>query len=376
VVRETAPTVLNILALNPNKIGTVEEYMVALSRGLRATGWESVVIVEEPPIEPLMAQFENAGAHLEYMSAANRNSGTWKLIRKYRAQVVHFHFYEQFSWLPLIARLAGAQVVLFTEHVRQPNRFSAVKRMHLKLCNFLLQQVGCKVLAISSFIESLLVNNYEMRPEQVSILRNGVNLSRFRTFPESGNDVRHELGFGPATPVVLSASNLRPEKGLDVLLKAFPAILKKCPSAVLVILGDGPERTHLENLASALGLGEHVRFLGLRSDVQRFMRICDVLVVPSIWQEPAGLVVLEAMACAKPVVVTAVGGMPEPVLNGITGLIIPPNSEVDLAQAVSSILVDQLRALRMGAAARKHVETEYSMDRWVALTLREYGIIT
>jgi glycosyltransferase involved in cell wall biosynthesis len=369
-----APTALNILALNPNKIGTVEEYMVALSRSLRTAGWQSVIVLEAPPIEPLMVQFRDAGADLEYMSPAKRNCGTWKLIRKYRAQVVHFHFYEQFSWLPLIARLGGAQVVIFTEHIRQPNQFAVLKRMHLKLCNLLLRQLGCKVLAISDYIRSLLVNNYEMHPEQVSILRNGVSLSRFRTSPDSGREVRRELGLSPENSLVLSASNLRPEKGLDVLLKAFPIILKKCPSAVLIIVGDGPEKNRLEELAAELRLGERVRFLGLRSDVQLFMQICDVLVVPSVWQEPAGLVVLEAMACGKPVVVTRVGGMPEPVLNGSTGMIVPPNSGVDLAEAISSILGDHQRALNMGAAARQHAETEYSMDRWVALTLREYGI--
>jgi glycosyltransferase involved in cell wall biosynthesis len=371
--RETVPTVLNVLALNPNKVGTVEEYMVAVSRGLRSAGWRSVVVLEAPPIEPLMSQFKDAGAYLEYMSPTKRNRGIWRLVHKYHPRLIHFHFYEQFSWLPLIAKLGGAQAIFFTEHIRQPNQFSTLKRLHLRACNLLLRQVGCKILAISSYIRSLLIENYEMSPKQISILRNGVNLNRFRTSLGQG-DWRQELGLAPDVPMVLSASNLRPEKGLDVLLNAIPAILKRCPSAVLMIAGEGPERSRLEELAATLRLGEHIRFLGLRSDVQHFMQICDVLVVPSVWQEPAGLVVLEAMACGKPVVVTSVGGMPEPVVNEVTGLIVPPNSEADLAEAVSSILGDRERSLKMGAAARQHVEAEYSMDRWVASTLREYGI--
>ncbi len=350
--------------------------MVELSRRLRSIGAESLLVFERPPIEPLRRRFEEAGARLEYMQASDRYGKTFNLVRKHRPAVVHFHFYSQFSWLPLVAKIAGGGRVMFTEHIRQPHNFGCLKQAQLRLCDLMLGDLlNSKVLAVSAYIRQVLISDYQAKPAHVEILRNGINLERFHPLPPGElRSLRQKLGLPGEAEIVLSASNLRPEKGIDILLRAFAKLNRKLPRAMLVIVGDGPVRNELHELATNLSLGESVRFLGLRSDVQSFMQAADVLAVCSTWQEPAGLVVLEAMACGKPVVVTRVGGMPEAVVEGETGFVVAPSSDEELADALLSLLQNPERAKCMGSAARNHVVKEYSMGGWVEATLQHYGL--
>jgi glycosyltransferase involved in cell wall biosynthesis len=153
---------------------------------------------------------------------------------------------------------------------------------------------------------------------------------------------------------------LTEQKGINYLLEAWAQVHPVLPQAVLIIAGDGPLRDSLKQQAAPLG--ESVRFLGWRTDGPTIMADCDTLVLPSLW-EGFGLVTLEAMALSRPVIASRVGALPEIVLNGETGLLVPPSNPKALADALCRLLGDPAYARILGQAGRTRLEKHFSVTR-------------
>jgi glycosyltransferase involved in cell wall biosynthesis len=169
-------------------------------------------------------------------------------------------------------------------------------------------------------------------------------------------------------------SRLNPLKGIEYFIDAAAQLLLRFPHARFWIVGDSvtPEyRDELQARVDALGLRERVAFLGFRSDVPALLRQVAVSVLPSL-SEGLSNVVLEAMAAGVPVVATAVGGTPELITHGETGLLVPPRDAHALAGAVASLLADPARAQALGAAARRTVAARFSLQAMVRETERLY----
>jgi peptidoglycan/xylan/chitin deacetylase (PgdA/CDA1 family) len=162
-------------------------------------------------------------------------------------------------------------------------------------------------------------------------------------------DLRADLGLAPGTPLIATAANLRVEKALEVLIEAHAAVVRSIPDAHLLLVGDGVCRAELEQLRAALGLAGNVHFLGRRSDIDSILRDVDVCAMSSDW-EGMPLFALETMAAGKPLVATSVGGLPEVVKEGETGLLVPPRNPGALADALLSLLSDPDRRRQLGDA--------------------------
>jgi glycosyltransferase involved in cell wall biosynthesis len=165
-------------------------------------------------------------------------------------------------------------------------------------------------------------------------------------------------------------SRLAPEKGLDYLIRAMALVGR---DALLVLAGDGPDLEACKKLAASLGLADHVRFLGLRNDVENIFAAADVVVMPSLWDEAFGLVVVEAMAAGRAVVVTASGAMPELVAGG-GGIVVPKRDEVAMAGAIGRLLDDDAARTRLGQAARARAITRFGLSTWVERIMEEYAM--
>ena len=190
--------------------------------------------------------------------------------------------------------------------------------------------------------------------DRVSVIANGIDLSLFSNPPR--------LGGGR---VVSTVANLRPEKGHDVLLRAAATVLQRLPDVRFRIIGDGPTRPALIDLAAALGISSSVEFLGHREDVPALLAETDVFAFPSRTEAfPNGLI--EAMAAGLPVVTSAVGGMLELVEDGRNGLLVPAGDDAALADRIIALLTDAGTARQLGHAARATIEARYSFDRMVA----------
>jgi glycosyltransferase involved in cell wall biosynthesis len=191
-----------------------------------------------------------------------------------------------------------------------------------------------------------------------------------------------EYGFPEGTPLVGVVARLEPEKGHQTLLEAWPRVHENVPQAKLLIIGEGSQRATLEALAEDLDLlgercsgdrcvgtrrarpGAQVLFTGLRDDVPAVTAALDVAVLPS-YREAQGLALLEAMALRRPVVATNVGGVPEMVEDGVTGLLVPPRDPVALGAAIARLLTDHPLADMLARAGHDFVHANFSLDEMV-----------
>jgi glycosyltransferase involved in cell wall biosynthesis len=165
---------------------------------------------------------------------------------------------------------------------------------------------------------------------------------------------------------IIVVANLRPEKGHDVLIDAAGLVLKRFPEARFEVVGDGPERVRLTALAAARGLSRAFTFLGHRDDVSARLGSADIFVLPSR-SEAFPNAVLEAMAAGLPIVASGVGGIPELIVDGRTGLLVPAGDSAALAERLCRLMADEPLAARLAGAAHATAEAHDSFDRMVAL---------
>jgi glycosyltransferase involved in cell wall biosynthesis len=188
----------------------------------------------------------------------------------------------------------------------------------------------------------------------IAVIPNGVNLAAY-AHPGRARPLR----------TVITVANLRPEKCHEVLLSAAASLTHQYPALRFQIVGAGPGRAALEQLTAVLGLGGHVEFLGHREDVPSLLAAADAFVLPSRSEAfPNGAI--EAMAAGLPVIASAVGGLPDLIEDGRTGILVPPGDAPALAAALRSLIDDPLRAEAIGLAARAEVRQRYSFDRMIA----------
>ena len=209
-------------------------------------------------------------------------------------------------------------------------------------------------------------------PHKIRVVLNGVVPPRDVASEES-RALKQALGIALDHKVVGLVSRFRTEKGIDTLLRAVPALNRLVSSPVhIVLVGSGPQSEELRDLASSLAL-DNVHFVGHQDDVAKWNSIADVIACPSL-REALGLSVLEAMGCGKPVVASRVGGLPEVVAHGETGLLVSSGDPEELATSLSVVLEDDLLRERMGTAARARFRERFTIDRmaegWAA-TYRE-----
>ncbi len=216
--------------------------------------------------------------------------------------------------------------------------------------------------------DRIIVNAELLRPSgaagrRTDVIPSGVDTDVFRPSADR-DDAKRRLGLAPERPAIGTVGRLEPRKGTATLLAAFAALRGAGRDADLVVVGDGPLRADLERDAERLGIAADVRFLGDRADVLGVLAALDVFVLPSR-TEGMSNALLEAMAAAHPVVATAVGGTPEVVSDGASGLLVPPDDPVAMRRAIERVLADAVLRARLGAAARQTVEARYGAKSMV-----------
>lgn len=194
--------------------------------------------------------------------------------------------------------------------------------------------------------------------DKVTVIYNGIVLDEFSP-PEEPGAAREKLGFGPGTPLVGIVARLHAVKGHRYFLEAAGEVLSQRPDARFLVVGDGPCRSVLEELAGRLGIAGQVTFTGFVEDVRSLMADLDLLVISSLW-EGFGLTAVEAMALGVPVAATEVGGLPEVVLHGETGLLVPPANPAALAKSIVWLLDHPDATGEMAKKAGKAVREKFT----------------
>lgn len=306
-----------------------------------------------------LARREGFDVHLIDVSRTFRLGGLLALaglLRRTCTDVLHTHTQIAPNVLGRVAaRLAGARVVshLHIENYFRPNRLA--RAFHRTLDNAT-ARLCARIVAVSEGTRrALLDQGYPA--DRIEVVYNGIELDGA---PSSDGRLRREFGLPPDAPLVGEIARLAAVKGQRELIEA----LVQVPEARAVLIGEdieqgGAYQTELERLAERLAVRERVVFAGYRSDAPALLADLDLIVLPSS-SEGLPIVLLEAMARAKPVIATPVGGTPELVVDGETGLLVPPGDPEALATAIRRLLADPELARRLGETGRERVRERFS----------------
>lgn len=285
-------------------------------------------------------------------------------LAEVRADIVHAHMYraETVATRAVMALgQAGQRKPYVVATIHSSRIRSAEDQQHLRQLTPRMD----RLIAVSRAIERKLVDE-ERTTIPVTLIYNGVDLQRYDN-QEACCTLPEEYGMVPGAQIVGVVARLEPEKGHPTLLEAWPAVLGAAPNTYLLIVGEGSQRETLEAQARALGVGHRVIFTGRRDDVPSVTAALDVAVLPS-YREAQGVVILEAMALSRPVVASNVGGIPEMIQDGVTGLLVPPHDPVSLAVAIVRLLTNHPLADTLGRAGHDLVHDRFCIELMVAAT--------
>lgn len=265
------------------------------------------------------------------------------LVREHDIRVVHTHMPAAHAVGGLAGRITHTPVL------------ATIHAMHLSMWDLEVHRLAHTHLCVVSEAARAHALAVGVAPGRLTVVRNGVDSNRFTPLPAAS---RREA---TANAVVGYVGRLSPEKHPALFLRAAALVHARLPCTRFVIVGDGPLRADLEALAARLRIAHAVTFAGECTDMPARYRTLDLLLSTS-WHEGTPLAVLEAMACALPVVATAVGGVPELVVSGITGWLTAPGDEAEMAERAVALLRAPDTMRRFGGAARERVKTLFSLD--------------
>jgi glycosyltransferase involved in cell wall biosynthesis len=323
--------------------------------------------VRELDVPVLDARVRNAANALARPHTFLQMARVARIVRRQRIQVVHGYLFHANWFGALTGRLAGVPAVIVSKrnvdvHTRMRDRWA---------CR-IVNRLADRVTATSQAVRDHVHRSEGCPPEKIVVIPNGVDASRFRQ--ASGEPATEVFRSGPGQVVIGTVTRLVWYKGLDQLLTAATLVVRSHPAARFVVVGDGPLRQRLEKKAEELGLNGTIRFLGSVPGAWRLLPQFDLFVLPSL-KEGMSNSLLEAMAAAKPVVATAVGGNPEVVIDGETGFLVPPRDPQALANAILRVLGDRKLARSLGEAGRVRAEAEYTVEKVVARLERLYDSV-
>jgi glycosyltransferase involved in cell wall biosynthesis len=289
-----------------------------------------------------------------------RNLRPWAgLVRHLRARptdILHAHTFGSNVWASVVGRLARTPAIIATEHTwsyeGQPARVFLDRHLVARNAAFV---------AVSELDRARMIEIERVPAEVIRVIPNGyLGASSAAGAPS----LRAELGIEGDGPVVGVVAGLRPQKALDMLIRAFADVRERFPSAHLALIGEGDERMSLERLVASLGLGDAVTFLGDRPDAIGLMAQFDVFALSSEF-EGSPLALIEAMWWSRPIVATSVGGIPDMIADGESGLLVPPRAPRALGDAISRLLGDSGLRAALGARAHEHAVAVHSIERCV-----------
>jgi glycosyltransferase involved in cell wall biosynthesis len=303
------------------------------------------------------AELEEAGASLLMLGRRRRTDlRAWTHLGHYlrheRVDVLHAHKFGSNVWASVLRVVRPGMVTIAHEHTwsyeGQPLRRLVDHYVISRRCD--------RFVAVSRLDRQRMIDVEHIDPQRIVVVPVGIP-----DLQPSGHDVRAELRISPDAPVIACVAYFRPQKALGILVEAASELHRRHPSLRVLIVGDGPERVSLERQIESLGLRDVVLLLGRRTDVMDVIGACDVAVNCSDF-EGTPLAVIEYMAAGKPVVATRVGGTPDLIEDGVTGVLIERRSPGALAAAVDELLARPERALAMGAKGQERQRADLTLD--------------
>jgi glycosyltransferase involved in cell wall biosynthesis len=345
-------------------IGGSERHLLTLLPALATRGPEVFFVGLDDPAgapDPFYAELESAGVSFERLPSPRDADPVLavclpRALRRAHPDLVHTHLVHA----DVYGAIAPGARLVSTKHNPDPfraGRFRLVERA--------ITRRSARVIAISEALRRFCIEQVGLPEAKVDVVPYGLD-----ALPRPWAD-NPPLPSPESARVLLCVSRLAPQKGVDTAIRALQIVRRSHPDAVLLVLGEGPERAALETLAAELDLADAVAMPGRVGDVATLYRQCELLVHPARW-EGFGLAMLEAMLAAKPVVASRAGSAPDLVEDGRSGALVPVDDAGALAEAVVELLSNPERAAVFGMAGLELARSDFSVERMAERTLDVY----
>jgi sugar transferase (PEP-CTERM/EpsH1 system associated) len=338
----------------------LENVVISLTNGLAPSLFECTIVSLQEPLQNK--------AHTERVKVVSldKKGGNdprliyrlYRFLRQERPHIVQTHNWGTLLEGTLAAKLADVPIVIHAERGTIERR-----RRNLFIQRCLLRTVH-RVLSVSETHRRRLADSTGFPYEKIKPIPNGVDVSLFSPRPAEKQRLRLDLGL-ESTPIYIgTVANLRPVKNHAFLLRVGSRICRTHEDVRFVFAGDGPLKSQLVTLAEDLGIRAKVRFLGTQADIPKVLNALDIFVLPSL-SEGMPNAVLEAMACSLPVVATRVGGIPELIEDGNTGILVSSNDERQLETILEDLLRYDTKRRALGEKGRQRVLECFRLDKMV-----------
>lgn len=357
--------------------GGAQAHLLELMRGQQRRGHEvDLAYFKDPVMTEEFAAVAPLHTHLGMgeVPPAALLGRLWGLVTAYRPDVLHTHLLKADAYGAIAGRLGGAGVTIASKH----NDEAALRRPWVARLHGWLSRLDDRIIVISDHVGRYMVEVGRVPRDRVRRVYYGISLARPLALAGSAvREIRRDLGLPPEGPFLLSAGRLDPQKGHPVLFEAMREVVREVPAARLVVVGGAQQApagyvAELREMAAAPDLAGKIVFTGERRDLPRLMAACDLFILASLW-EGFGLVFVEAMAAGKPVVATRVSGIPEVVVDGETGVLVPPRDPAALAAAIVALYRAPAERHRLGSNGYRRVRERFTADRMVDKTLAVYA---
>jgi glycosyltransferase involved in cell wall biosynthesis len=287
----------------------------------------------------------------------------YRLMKRERPDIVHTHTAKAGALGRIAARMAKVPVVVHTFHGSVFQGYFDTFSSHI--FQRIERRLACwsdAVVGVSPQVAEELERRHVAPRSKIEVIYLGLELARYQHPDEHRGSLRHELGVSRDVPLIGCVGRLVPIKDLPTLFRAMVILNKSQPDAILLVVGDGPERQNLELEAYKLGISSNVRFLGFRRDLERIYSDIDLAVNSSI-NEGTPVALIEAMSSGVPVVATSVGGTPDLFRGGLLGKLVPVSNPQSLSAAILDVLLQRERALELAQKARCQVLKQFQAHR-------------
>jgi glycosyltransferase involved in cell wall biosynthesis len=277
-----------------------------------------------------------------------------RYVREHQIDIIH----TQLANADIVGRLVGRALnrPVVSTLQNEPRDYNRHRWVHRWMNRITARYITTELIPVSDRLREQFIDEWHIPDERIHRIYNAVPMEEYLAIP--AGDPQHADGDGP---IITNVGRLNPQKAQHNLLAAARIVLDQRPDARFMIVGQGRLDQPLKEQAQRLGIAERVTFTGLRMDIPAVLAQTDIFTLPSLW-EGLPLTAIEAMAAARPVILTDVGGNSELVQSGVNGLIVPPDDVDTLAASLLELLNDEQRRLALGRAARQRVQHDFSID--------------
>ena len=376
------PTLVSIFEVEPIRIGGTEMFARELSHQLAERGWKSVLCFQTEPIEEVKRFLDLPNVSIEIYAGPSDSTfkagkGIARIIRDYRPEILHLHYFSFINPYSWIARLQSVKQIFFTDHHSRasgyiPTRAALWKRALGRVVNGPLTKVIC----VSNYGHVCMSSFGVLPRDRFQMIYNGVDLSRVKSDPQRAIDFRRRYSIPLDRSIVTQVSWVIPEKGITDFLETARLVCQQNRNVQFVVVGEGDYRQEYMKRASELGIEDRVTWTGMVEDPfgEGVFEAADVVCQFSRWEEVFGWMIAEAMAYGKPVVATRVGGIPEVVQDHESGYLVDRGDIETMSNRILSLLNDASLRERMGSKGKHIVAQKFSLQDNVTKLIASYGL--